>query len=275
MTRPTQDLDTRMREREQFRTVRLLPGTWAVVRVDGRAFTRLTAQRFEKPFDTRFRDLMVTTAQALLIELQGIYAWTESDEISVALPPAWKLFGRRHEKLVSVSAGIASAAFTLAFGDVAHFDSRVWLGTANAEVIEYFRWRQLNAARCALHAWCYWTLRRKGIGAEQVAHQLLGRDSGELNELLFREGINFNDLPAWQRRGVGLYWEMTPKEGYDPMRHQTVTTLRRRIKIDFELPVRAAYDDFVRVLLQKAACATVFHTATRHKKTPMDPTERA
>jgi tRNA(His) 5'-end guanylyltransferase len=245
-----------MRAREQFRALRLLPGTWAIVRVDGRAFTPFTARRFEKPFDARFRDLMIVTARALLAELQGVYAWTGSDEVSVALPPAWNLFGRRHEKLVSVSAGIASAAFTLACGEAVHFDSRVWLGAAEAEVVEYFRWRQLDAARCALHAWCHWTLRRKGMGAEQAARHLLGRGTAYMNELLFREGINFSDLPAWQRRGIGLYWETRPKEGYDPVRHQTVTTMRRRINVDLELPLRAAYDDFIRGLLQKASCAT-------------------
>jgi tRNA(His) 5'-end guanylyltransferase len=46
-------LEDRMREREYFHGLWLLPGAWAVVRVDGRNFTRFTAQRFEKPFDPR------------------------------------------------------------------------------------------------------------------------------------------------------------------------------------------------------------------------------
>lgn len=48
------DLDTRMREREYFHGLRLLPGAWAIVRVDGRTFSRFTADRFAKPFDPRF-----------------------------------------------------------------------------------------------------------------------------------------------------------------------------------------------------------------------------
>ncbi len=105
---------------------------------------------------------MVGTAQALLTELGAVYAYTESDEISLLLDPGFDLFGRSVEKLVSISAGIASAAFTQATGEPAHFDSRLWLGTTVADVIDYFSWRQADAARCALNGWCYWTLRKAG-----------------------------------------------------------------------------------------------------------------
>jgi tRNA(His) guanylyltransferase len=72
---------------------------------------------------------MRAAASALVEELGGLAAYTESDEISVLLHRDWDLFGREVEKLVSVSAGIASAAFTLTAGLAGHFDSRVWLGT--------------------------------------------------------------------------------------------------------------------------------------------------
>lgn len=41
---------------------------------------------------------MVETAKVLLSELDGIYAYTESDEISVWFPPDWDLFDRSLEK---------------------------------------------------------------------------------------------------------------------------------------------------------------------------------
>jgi tRNA(His) 5'-end guanylyltransferase len=56
------DLGKRMRSQEYFRSLRLLPGTWTVIRVDGRGFRRYTSKRFNKPFDSRFRDLMKKTA---------------------------------------------------------------------------------------------------------------------------------------------------------------------------------------------------------------------
>lgn len=60
----------------------------------------------------------------LMDQLNGRLAFTESDEISVRLPRGWDMFDRKVEKVVSVSAGIASAAFTRAAGEPVHFDSR-------------------------------------------------------------------------------------------------------------------------------------------------------
>jgi tRNA(His) 5'-end guanylyltransferase len=56
------------------------------MRVDGRGFLRFTAARFDKPFDTTFHKLMVQTVRVLLDALQGCYAYTESNEISVLCP---------------------------------------------------------------------------------------------------------------------------------------------------------------------------------------------
>src|SRR5689334_11800238 len=106
------DFEQRLRALEYFHSLRLLPGAWAVVRVDGRGFSHFTEAHFEKPFDPAFHTLMVQTAKALLTELQGMYAYTESDEISVLFRPDWNLFDREVEKIVSISAGIASATFT-------------------------------------------------------------------------------------------------------------------------------------------------------------------
>jgi tRNA(His) 5'-end guanylyltransferase len=142
--------EKRMRALECFHPLRLLSGAWVVVRVDGRGFSRLTASRFEKPFDETFHTLMVHTAQALLTELQGCYAYTESDEISVLCGPDWALFDHQLEKVVSISAASASAAFTQAYGMPVHFDNRVWLGAEAELVVDYFRWRQDDAIRCAL-----------------------------------------------------------------------------------------------------------------------------
>lgn len=65
---------------------------------------------------------------------------------------------------------------------------------------------------------------------------------GFQNELLFQHGINFNELPLWQRRGIGLYWEQYTKEGFNPKTGEVVTATRRRIKVDQELPMKEDYD---------------------------------
>lgn len=237
--------ELKMRALEYFHTLRLLPGTWVIIRVDGRSFSRFTESRFDKPFDLKFHQLMVQTTKALLAELQGIYAYTESDEISVLFRPEWDLFDRSLEKIVSISASIASATFTQACLTAVNFDSRVWLSADRTQVVDYFRWRQADATRCALNGWCYWTLRQAGNSVGQATAMLEGKSVAFKNELLFQYGINFNELPVWQRRGVGLYWEEYEKEGYNPIQNQAVVVKRRQIKIDEDLPMKDAYDRFI------------------------------
>jgi len=243
------EFETGQRAREYFHGLTVLPGAWTIIRVDGRSFSRLTEQQFDKPFDERFAELMVGTAQALLTELGGRYGYTQSDEISVLLDPGHELFGRGVEKLVSVSAGLASATFTHAGGVPAHFDSRIWVGTGASDVADYFAWRQADAMRNALNAWCYWTLRKAGRSARAAALALEGTTVADKNQLLFEHGININNVPAWQRRGAGLWWETYPKTGFDPVRGADVTTTRRRITVDRDLPL---HDDY-RALVNRLA----------------------
>ena len=110
------ELEGRMRQLEWFHSLRLLPGAWVILCLDGRGFSRFTEVRCEKPFDLSFHTWMTQTAQALLEEFQGVYAFTESDEISLLFPRDWGLFDREVEKVVSLSAGLASATFSLACG---------------------------------------------------------------------------------------------------------------------------------------------------------------
>jgi tRNA(His) 5'-end guanylyltransferase len=192
---------------------------------------------------------MVKTASALLESLQATFVYTESDEISVLLPRAADLFDREVEKLVSLSAARASATLSLLLGEVVEFDARVWVGSSDDAVVDYFMWRQADATRCALNGWAYWTLRRDGKTATAATAMLEGASVAEKNEILFARGINFNTVPAWQRRGTGIYWETYEKDGHNPKTGQAVKAKRRRIKANEALPVKAAYARFVREII--------------------------
>jgi tRNA(His) guanylyltransferase len=235
------EYDKRMRALEYFHKHLLLPGAWIIIRVDGRSFSRFTEDHFEKPFDSRFSDLMMQTTKTLLTELSGLLAYTASDEISVLCSPEWNIFDRSLEKIVSISAAIASATFTHASNMPVSFDSRVWLGTNGEQIRDYFRWRQAHASRCALNGWCYWTLRKDGKSPVEATALIEGKSVAFKNELLFQHGVNYNDLPLWQRRGIVACWESYMKTGYDPIRQCEVTAQRRRIAINDKLPMK---DDF-------------------------------
>ncbi|ONI78970.1 tRNA 5'-guanylyltransferase [Actinosynnema sp. ALI-1.44] len=244
-----EEFEAGQRAREWFHSMTVPPGAWTILRVDGRSFSRFTEQRYDKPFDLRFSQLMTEAARALLVEFGGRYAYTESDEISVLLDPDSQIFGRGVEKLVSLSASVTAAAFTQAVGEPAHFDSRVWIGTGPADVVDYFSWRQADAARSALNGWCYWTLRKDGKSRQEATKALDGANASAKNELLYRHGVNFNELPAWQRRGVGLWWETYERPGYDPLREMPVMATRRRVREERELPMKGPYREFLADLI--------------------------
>ncbi|MCA9610804.1 MAG: guanylyltransferase [Myxococcales bacterium] len=247
------ELESRMRVFETASDVAVLPGIFMVARIDGRSFTHLTKveHAFEAPYDERFRDCMVATTRRLMECGFGVvYAYTQSDEISLLFGRDERTFGRKLRKYCSVLAGEASAAFTHALGSPAAFDCRVSQLPAEGDVVDYFRWRQEDAHRNALAGHCYWLLRRQGESDTEATRRLDGASVAARNELLFTNGIQFDRLPSWQKRGVGLYWERYEKVGTNPRTGLEVAATRRRIAVDLELPMKDAYDHFVRGMLR-------------------------
>jgi tRNA(His) 5'-end guanylyltransferase len=247
------DLDRKMRVFETAHDLCVLPGLYMVARVDGRSFTRLTKEihQFEAPFDPRFRDLMIETAEHLMsgCGFNMVYGYMESDEISLLFGPEENSFGRKVRKLISILAGEASAKFSLLLGAMACFDCRISQLPSTELVIDYFRWRNEDAHRNALNAHCYWLLRKQGKGVGEATATLKGMSVADKNELLFKHGVNFNDLPLWQRRGVGLYWEEYDRPAENPVTGEKVVARRRRIRRDLELPMKDDYSTFLRKLI--------------------------
>lgn len=254
------ELEARLRPYETASDRCVPPGFFMVARLDGRGFTRLTKERradFERPFDERFRDMMVATAQHLMSScgFTVVHGYTQSDEISLLFHPRERAFGRKLRKFVSVLAGEASARFSLLIGDHGVFDCRISELPSPELVGEYFRWRSEDAARNALGAHCYWALRKAGKTEAEATAALSGLAQDAKHELLFGAGTNFNDLPAWQKRGVGLAWEAYNKDATHPRTGELVQAVRRRIGVEYELPLREAYAELVRARLAEALAA--------------------
>jgi len=118
--------------------------------------------------------------------------------------------------------------------------------------VDYFRWRNEDAHRNALNAYCYWTHRDNGKSAKAATAALRGLSVAEKNEFLFQSGINFNDVPSWQKRGIGLLWETYETEGENLLTGARSVAQRRRIATELELPLRDEYSEFVRGILHRS-----------------------
>lgn len=248
------DLDKKMRVYETANDRSVLPGIYMVARIDGRGFTKLTKEKvpFEIPFDIRFRDYMIETVKHLMnCGFKIIYGYTQSDEISLLLDLNDNLFSRKIRKLNSVLAGEASAKFSTLLGSIGAFDCRISELPNKELVVDYFRWRNEDAFRNSLNAHCYWLLRKQNYSKTDATKSLLNKSIAEKNELLFQSGINFNDLPIWQKRGVGIYWKEVEYEGINPKTKESTLTTRNQLHVDYELPLKEKYDELITGILDR------------------------
>lgn len=238
------DLDARLRQYETLNDQFVLPDIYMVVRLDGRGFTKKADEvwQLNRPFDDKFHHAMLDTTKHLMtVGFRVLYGYTQSDEISLLMDLHEASFNRKTRKILSILAGEASGVFSLAMNSPASFDARICQLPNVALVQDYFSWRQEDAHRNGLNTHCYWLLRQKGHSPQASTDFLLHKSLGEKHELLFEHGINFNDVPAWQKRGSGIYWQTTTKQGFNPKTGETTTTTRNSLIIDEQLPLSEDY----------------------------------
>jgi tRNA(His) guanylyltransferase len=168
-----------------------------ICRVDGRAF-HSHLRHAAKPFDMPFIADMGHVATALCEEISGaVFAYHQSDEISVLVydqgSNAEPWFAGEVQKVVSISASVATAALGGRRPGRPLFDSRVFVLPNTIEVANYFLWRQRDAVRNSI---------AMAAQAKFSANRLHGVNAGGMQELLHAEaGINWNDYPDSCRRG--------------------------------------------------------------------------
>lgn len=93
------------------------PEKYIIAHIDGRSFSKMIKNKFNKPFDDVFINAMNETAKYLCKEVQGcIFAYTQSDEITLIIrkndPEGDVFFGGRMCKMQSIIASIATSKFS-------------------------------------------------------------------------------------------------------------------------------------------------------------------
>lgn len=199
-----------------------------IIRVDGCHFHSYT-KGCQRPFDLKLIEAMNTVAITLCQEIQGAkLAYVQSDEISVLLNNYTSLnfepwFSNNLQKMVSVAAGIASSVMTeesiKIFGAIkrAEFDARAFL-LPKEEVCNALLFRQQDATRNSVQM----------LARSLHSHkECTDKNNSELQEMIFQKGMNWNDLPAAQKRGRCIIKEQYDKEG----------VLRSRWIVDENIPI--------------------------------------
>ena len=221
-----------------------------IVRLDGVHFHSYT-KGFPRPYYEPFRNAMEWTMCDLCDNIMGCkLGYTQSDEITLLITDdddigtqSW--FGKNLQKIVSVAASMATYFFNknvekiLEVGPeegwnieplkhahnsrIACFDARAFL-LPKEEVLNVFEWRQQDCTRNAIEA----------AGQNYFSHgQLMGKSCNEIQEMLFQEaGVNFNDYPAWYKRGVCAI--KVPKQIATP-EGEYVT--RMKWVLDYNIPI--------------------------------------
>jgi tRNA(His) 5'-end guanylyltransferase len=229
--------DERFKVKEIYKDIKALPPV--IVRVDGRNFKESLARlRFKKPYDLKFEKAMVSAGRALM-EASGLgplWVYTFSDELNVfftELP-----FDGRVEKLDSVVPSFLSSALTLALGlkTPLAFDARV-VPLHYEDVAGYLQWRQAEAWRNHMQSYGFYTLVKDGLAEKYASKTLRGMKFEDIHEMMWQRGVNLNETPAWQRKGVFIYRKAGMKEGYDPVKKKKVRVRRAEVDESWDPPL--------------------------------------
>jgi tRNA(His) 5'-end guanylyltransferase len=213
-------------DHEIYSGLEVPPGPF-FVRLDGWSFHSLCERlKFKKPFDARLAKGMSKAAKALFV-FNPVLAYVFSDEINVLFLSSTAF--RRIEKIDSIFAALASAAFSKEIG-MAAFDCRVIPLMNRRNILRYLIWRQAECWRNHNNAWAQWAaVHKEGLSPRDASKRLSGLKTAQLAKYCLAHGIDLNATPAWQRNGIIIYKIPYKKRGYDPIKKKTVTAIRHKI----------------------------------------------
>lgn len=206
---------------------------YILVHVDGRSFSKMVKNKFRKPFDDSFIEMMNQTAIYLCENVQGCqFAYVQSDEISLLIkknnPEGDVFFGGRLCKMQSIIASLASAKFNQLMMiynitgengtcdvymdnteivdeivNVIHdsplyqFDCKVWDVDSANDAMAWFLFRNIDCIRNSKQQTAQTYLRHK---------ELIGLDTNKQIELLLNKtNVDWNTFDCGKKYGRLVY----------------------------------------------------------------------
>ena len=111
--------------------------------------------------------------------------------------------------------------------------------------LDYFRWRQSEAHLRAVDRYCEFVLGQSGAESQAAERVLSGLDPDEKVELLRQNGLDFQGLPAWQRRGASVALKADTAAPAPEGRQDS----RARMVVDLNLPADVEFVEYLKPLL--------------------------
>jgi tRNA(His) guanylyltransferase len=216
-----------------------------VARMDGRGFSRWTAG-LRRPYDENLSNVMVEVTRRLVAETGARIGYTQSDEITLVLLVdeigQTMMFDGKAQKLCSVLASMTTSFFMIECLEhggeelakralkAPQFDARVFQVPNRGEAANAVLWRELDATKNAV-----------SMAARSFYEhaELQGKSGPQMQELMFQKGQNFNDYPAFFKRGTFLQTrsrvETLPQDvlermGLDSAHAEQATVVRRSVE---------------------------------------------
>lgn len=188
----------------RYTSEQFMPIAPVLARLDGRGFHNFT-RGLPRPYDARLTDLMVKTTEFLVRDTGARCGYTQSDEISLVwLAEDWKsqmFFDGKVQKMNSSVTSLATAFFNKQLAqhipekgdEMALFDCRVFQVPADYEAVNCLIWREQDATRNSV---------QMAARAHFSHNECMDKDTSELQEMLWRKGVNWNDYPNFFKRGT-------------------------------------------------------------------------
>lgn len=197
---------------------RLMPRLPAMARMDGVCFSRFT-KGLKRPYDEELSRIMIELTKFLVEQTNACIGYTQSDEISLVMHTdniKSQIYNDgKIVKMVGKLAAITSVRFNklcnespymkahLAKKGEPYFDARVWNVPDMQEAANSILWRELDATKNSV------SMATRSVYSHK---QLMHKHTGEMQEMLFQKGINWNDYPDFFKRGTFIQRRKVIKE---------------------------------------------------------------